>query len=86
MYRRDVSRGPVRSLYQGNVYKTQSTNENYIRLRPKVYISILRMLYGKIKNTNNNINSILSIDRQINKTIKPNVKAVFALLCQLYTE
>ena len=53
-------------------------------MRPKVCINVLEMLYNKTKNINSNIDSILSIDRQINKMVKSDIRAVFALLCQLY--
>ena len=44
------------------------------------------MLYGKTKNTNSDIDSILSINRWINRIIKLDIGAVFTILCQLYTE
>ena len=35
---------------------------------------------------NNNVNSILFIDKWTNKMVEPDVKAVFMSLCQLHTK
>ncbi len=82
IYRGDVSRRFVKDLCQRSVCKTWSISENYIGLRPEICIGILGVLYSKTKNTNSNINNILSIDRWINKTIELDVRAVFILLYQ----
>ena len=82
IYKRNVNKGFIKNLCQRNIYKIWSTSENYIGSRPKIYISILGVLHSKTKNINNNINSIPSIDKQINKMVEPDVKTVFISLCQ----
>ena len=63
MYRRDISRGFIRSLYKGSVYTTQGTSENHIGLRPKIHGSILGSLYNKTRDLNSDFNSILSANK-----------------------
>jgi hypothetical protein len=41
-------------------------------------------LYSKVRNLSSYINSILSIDRWINRETKLDIRAVFKVLCQLY--
>ena len=65
---------------------TWGANENYIKLRPKVYNSILGSLYSETKNPNSDFNGILFINRWINKETKPDVRVVFMTLYQLCTE
>ena len=86
MYRGDVNRGLVRGLCKKNVCMTQGINEDYIGLKPKVYSSILKNLYSKTKNLNGNFNSILSINRQVNKETELDIKTVPITLHQLHTE
>src|SRR6266702_2940339 len=86
MYKRDINRRFVKSIYKGNICITQGTNKNHIRLRPKVYNGILKGLYSKIKNLNGDFNSILPINRQTNKETEPDIKIIFITLRQLCTE
>jgi hypothetical protein len=44
-------------------------------------IKVLKNLYSRIRNLNSYINSILSIDRQINRKTKLDTKTVFKALC-----
>jgi hypothetical protein len=53
-------------------------------IRYKVYIKILKNLYSRIRDLSSYINSILSIDRRINKKIKVDTGAVSKALYQLY--
>ena len=80
IYRRNVSRRPIRGLCQGNIYKAQSTSKNHIGSRPEICVGILGVFYSKTKNINSNVNSILFTDKWTNKTIKLNIKTVFVLL------
>ena len=80
IYRRNVNRGLIKGICKGNIYMTQSTSKDYIRLRPKVYGSILGSLYSKTRDPNSNFNSILSANRQINKEIKLDVRTVLIIL------
>ncbi len=63
IYKGNVNRGFIGSIYEGNIYTTWGTNENYIGLRPKVYGSILADFYSKTRNPNSNFNNILLINK-----------------------
>ena len=63
IYKGNISRGLVKDIYEGSIYMTQGTSEDYIGLRPKVYNNILGGLYSKTKNPNSDFNSILSTNR-----------------------
>ena len=43
-------------------------------------------IYSKIKNINSDINSILFINRQANKTTKPDIEIIFMTLYKPHTE
>jgi len=86
IYRGNISKGFIRSIYKGSIYMTWSTSKDHIGSRPKVYGSILGSLYSKTKDLNSNFNSILPTNRWTNKETEPDVKTVFTTLCQLHTE
>ena len=86
MHRKNVSRRLIGGIYEGSICMTQGTSEDHIGLRPKVCGSILGGLYSKTKDLNSNFNSILSINKQINRKTEPDVRTVFTTLCQLHTE
>ena len=86
MYRKNISRKFIKGICKRNIYTTWGTNKDRVKLRPKVYSSILGSLYSKTKNPNGNFNSILPTDKQTNKETKLNIKTVFTALYQLYTE
>ena len=54
----------------------------FIRYRAlsKIYSSILGGIFSGIRGLRSNINSILSIDRQLNRKIKLDAKIVFKIL------
>ena len=81
MYRRNVSRGFIRSIYKGSVCMTWGISKDHIGLRSKVCGSILGGLYNKTRNPNGNFNSVLFINRWTNKKVKLDAKAVPILLC-----
>ena len=62
------------------MYKIWSINKDYIKQRYKIYYKILKNLYSRIENLSSNINSILPIDRWIDKKIKLNTKTVSKIL------
>ena len=80
MYKRNLSRGCYQNLYKKSVYKTWSTKQNYIRQRSKIYNSLLESIFSGIRGLRSNINSMLSIDRQIDKNIKLDTRIVFKAL------
>ena len=63
IYKRNVNRGLIKGIYKGSIYIIQSTNKNHIGSGPKVHSSILKGLYSKTKNLNNDFNNILPINR-----------------------
>jgi len=63
IYKGDISKGFVRGICKGNIYITWGTNENHIKLRPKVCGSILKNLYSKTKDPNSDFNGILPINK-----------------------
>ena len=63
IYRKNVSKGFVKGICEGSVCMTQSTSENHIGSRPKVYSSILGSLYSKTKDLNSDFNNILPINK-----------------------
>ena len=86
MHKNNVSKGFIKGLYKGNICKTQNTNENHIKPKPKICISILGNIYNKTKNISNNVNNILLINEWTNKTVELDIKTVFTILCQLYAK
>ncbi len=84
MYRGNISRGLIRGLYKGSICTIWGTNEDHIRLRPKVRSSILGSLYGKAKDLNNNLNGISPTNGRINKEVKPDIRIVPITLRQLH--
>ena len=76
IYKRDFSRRYNTDLYKRSIYKTWSINKNYIKWRYKIYYSILKSLYSRTGNLSGNINSILSINRWINKESKLDIGTI----------
>ncbi len=60
---------------------TQGTKKNHIRSRLQVCNSILEGFYSKVKDLNNDFNGILFIDKQANRKVKLDAKAVSMSLC-----
>ena len=81
MYRRNVNKGFIRGIYKGSIYITWGTSKNHIGLRLKVCGSILKSFYSKIRNLNGDFNGILFIDKQANRKVKLDAKAVSMSLC-----
>ena len=52
----------------------------------KVCVSILGVFYSKIRNEDSNINSILLINKRVNKTVESDIGAVPMALYKSYTE
>ena len=46
IYKRNINRGFVGSLYKRNIYKIGSINENYIKLRFEIHVNVLRSIYS----------------------------------------
>ena len=80
LYKRDFSKRSSSDLYKRSVCKIWNTKQDYIRQRYKIYISILVSLYSKIKGQNSGINRILPVNRQLDREIKLNTKAVSKIL------
>ena len=76
IYRRDFNRKYSADLYKRSIYKTWSINKDYIGQRYKIYYSILKSLYSRIRNQGNNIYNIPSTDGQINKKVKLDTKII----------
>ena len=86
IYRRDVSKGFVKDVYEGSIYTTWGTNKDYIGLRPEVCNSILGNIHSKTRDLNGDFNSILFVNRQTNKETKLDIKIIPTILRQLYTK
>ena len=55
-------------------------SKDRVRLRPKVYIRVLGNLYSSIRDLYSYVNSLLSIDRQINREVKLDTGIVSKIL------
>ena len=65
---------------------TRGTSKNHIRLRPKIYGSILASLYSKTKNPNSDFNGISPTNGRTNGETELDIKTVPTALRQLHTE
>ena len=76
IYKRDFSRKYSANLYKGSVYKIWSTSKDYIKQRHEIYYNILKSFYSRTGNLSSNIDSILPINRYINREVKLDIRTV----------
>ena len=80
LYKKNFSKRSSLNLYKKSVHKIQNTKQDYIGQRHEIYINILASLYSKIRGQDSGINRILPANKQLNKEIKLDTRAVFKTL------